>query len=845
MQAVKRFLYPFRSLAVMALALSLGAPAVYARSGEPPLSYQAKVDPLALVDTIVAPAIDAKGLRLSKALTTEPGPVRFAEAFDTDCTLETYGTWEVLPDGARLWRVRVDAPGATDLNFGFSLFVLPKGATLHVWSEEYDYHEGPYTAADNKPHRQLWTPPVPGSRAVIELYVPADVVGEPEVWLTHINRGFRDFFGLEPQAKQQSCHNDTICSVGDPWRDPIRSVGAYSINGIDACTGTMIRDVPGTFRNFFLTANHCGVNANNDASVVVFWNYESPSCGQLGGGSRAQNQTGATLRASKYDVDFALLELDDTPPLAFNVFYSGWDRTGNAPSSAVGIHHPGVEEKAISFTSVPLTVIRSCTCFLCLGTTHWQVNGWNSGATEGGSSGSGLWHGTTKRLIGTLSGGGSSCSAPQRTDCYGRFSWAWDAGSDVSSRLRDWLDPGNTGVHVVDGIYPTPPPPLPAPTLTSPTGGEQFTGGSIINVTWNRNGAPANSSLVLEYQTCVAPQRWVEVGASAPGATTFAWRVPHIACNGYRIRIKQRATGFTDSVYDTGGTFEILPGPPDALGDFDQDRKWDLAIFELASGNWYILQSASAQLRVQNWGYSATIPVPGDYDGDGLTDIAIFEPTTGNWYILGSKDGFLLRNWGYFATQPVPGDYDADGKTDVAVFEPSTGTWYIRQSSNSGLRLQNWGYHLTVPVPCDYDGDGATDIAVFEKATGTWYILGSASGFNAITLGNAATVPVPCDYDADGKCDVAVFTPATGSWQIRSSRSGAVSVRNWGYSQTGPVPCDFDGDSLCDVAVYERASGNWLINQSTTGFRQRNWGYNGTVPAVPQQLINRIMGLTP
>ena len=158
------------------------------------------------------------------------------------------------------------------------------------------------------------------------------------------------------------------------------------------------------------------------------------------------------FRASKYDVDFSLIELDEMPDATFNVFYSGWNRSGTAPSGCVGIHHPNIDEKSISFCTTPLTTINSC-----VGTggssTHWRVV-WSSGVTEPGSSGSGIWDPSNHQLIGTLSGGGSSCSTPTSADCYGKFSVAWASGASSSDRLRDWLDPQNTGVSSVVGADP-------------------------------------------------------------------------------------------------------------------------------------------------------------------------------------------------------------------------------------------------------------------------------------------------------------------------------------------------------------------------------------------------------
>ena len=62
---------------------------------------------------------------------------------------------------------------------------------------------------------------------------------------------------------------------------------------------------PGT-KQYFLTADHCGINAGNAASLVTFWNYEnstcrplgSPASGGAGDGQLTQFMTGATFRAT-------------------------------------------------------------------------------------------------------------------------------------------------------------------------------------------------------------------------------------------------------------------------------------------------------------------------------------------------------------------------------------------------------------------------------------------------------------------------------------------------------------------------------------------------------------------
>src|SRR5258708_463375 len=72
-----------------------------------------------------------------------------------------------------------------------------------------------------------------------------------------------------------------------------------------------------------------------------------------------------------------------------------------------GIHHPAGSHKRISF-GVTSQIFSD---------QFFQGVVWNSGVTEGGSSGPGLWEGSPAdaRLVGELSGGASDCADPTIT----------------------------------------------------------------------------------------------------------------------------------------------------------------------------------------------------------------------------------------------------------------------------------------------------------------------------------------------------------------------------------------------------------------------------------------------
>ena len=76
---------------------------------------------------------------------------------------------------------------------------------------------------------------------------------------------------------------------------------------------------------------------------------------------------------------------------------------------------------------------------------YWDIDSWDDGTTEPGSSGSPLFDGETHRIIGQLYGGVASCTN-FGYDTYGKTSVSWGLG------LNTYLDPNNTGIEFIDGI---------------------------------------------------------------------------------------------------------------------------------------------------------------------------------------------------------------------------------------------------------------------------------------------------------------------------------------------------------------------------------------------------------
>lgn len=430
-------------------------------------------------DALALPALDNDALARQHdeaARRAGPAPLRFAEPVPVSVDPEIRPGWSLAPDGTRIWRLAVSSPGAYSLGFGFTRFRVPEGATLWIYPEGRAPEYRPFTAADNEVHGELWTPIVPGDRAIIELNLPPSSQPTPfDLELGQVTHAFRPVLLTEAEKDEAgarrsgSCNVDVVCPQGAPYGDIIRSVGAYTVGGIDFCSGAAINNTADDSRALFLTADHCGINSSNSPQVVVYWNYQNSTCrtpgsgasGANGDGSRSQFNSGTVELGDGSSSDWSILEFDDPILEAANVYLAGWDRRDLAPTSAIAIHHPSVEEKRISFENDPTSITSYLSNNPQASGTHIRIADWDLGTTEGGSSGSPLFN-TDRRIVGQLHGGFASCTS-QTPDWYGRMFRSMNDG------LAAILDPSGTGAQTLDGREAEAPPPPPGTVTVAAT----------------------------------------------------------------------------------------------------------------------------------------------------------------------------------------------------------------------------------------------------------------------------------------------------------------------------------------------------------------------------------------
>ncbi|GBL36375.1 hypothetical protein EMGBD1_00620 [Anaerolineaceae bacterium] len=114
---------------------------------------------------------------------------------------------------------------------------------------------------------------------------------------------------------------------------------------------------------------------------------------------------------------------------------------------------------------------------------------------------------------------------------------------------------------------------------------------------------------------------------------------------------------------------------------------------------------------IVNWGEGGgvDIPVPGDYDGDRRADLAVYQPTRALWAVRSLVTGAISSvTWGIAGTDdlPVVGDFDGDGTADRTIYRRSTAQWITKFSSGRPPIAITWGEAASrdYPIPApDFD----------------------------------------------------------------------------------------------------------------------------------------------
>ena len=392
-------------------------------------------------------------------------------------TLSNTGLWKTLPNGDRQWQMHIKSPGAEAISFLFEVFKIYGGTTLNIQDLTGKPLHNTLTSKDVESHFMQNAALCFGDEMILTLHEPA-YTKTSEILIDRIIYNYRSTGNPSVQKINESdaCEINVNCSpVGDNWQDEKKGVARiYVVEGGGAgwCTGSVVNNTALDCKPLFLTALHCGVSAttSNMNQWKFYFRYESTNCTNPSTAGTLDDYfiSGCVRLADAADgggttgSDFLLVQMGTLANQAatittmksanFSCYWNGWDANTTATTGGACIHHPAGDIKKIStFNGTTVS-----TTWGSVSNTHWRVT-WSAnsnghGVTEGGSSGSPLFNNSSGRIIGTLTGGGSFCTALNSPDLYGKMSYHWTSnGTPNNERLKTYLDPGNTGLLVLNG----------------------------------------------------------------------------------------------------------------------------------------------------------------------------------------------------------------------------------------------------------------------------------------------------------------------------------------------------------------------------------------------------------
>ncbi len=259
------------------------------------------------------------------------------------------------------------------------------------------------------------------------------------------------------------CQININCTEGQRYnneKNGVMRIRMVSEEGIALCTGTLMNNTANNDIPYVLTAYHCLRPPSGMLNTLYdMWrfdfNYESSSCANPASEPTFVSLKGAELIAEWADTDMMLVRILEALPTNQNFYFNGWNvDSTHLPEKSVIIHHPAGDIKKISSDNDRITIHDATIPWdnntVSSARSHF-VNDFDDAVYQPGSSGCGLFN-DRGLVIGQLHGGPLSDDMCTIGIGYsGRLFVSWNSGTTAKERLKDWLDPTNSGVTSLMG----------------------------------------------------------------------------------------------------------------------------------------------------------------------------------------------------------------------------------------------------------------------------------------------------------------------------------------------------------------------------------------------------------
>lgn len=384
----------------------------------------------------------------TKALISDQRSYAIGHVAQVHFTPQKDGTWEVLENETRVWRMGLVSNGAASMSVVLAQLNMPDGGKLFVYNPSQTQVLGAFGIENQNESGILPIRPLIGDSLIIEYQEPADAAFSGTFCIERVahNRSTSTFNGSNKCSPHALFTNDL-----PEQKQAVCLLYVVSATQSSFGSGCLINNPEG--KPYVYTAAH-NFKATDDATrTIYYFNYAVTEQDSTIQGSQECSIGGSSMRAWATDIDMALVELNQMPPRDYRPYLAGWNRSKSPQAPLICIQHPRGDSKRMSYANAaPVKSDYAGYFENQIKKGWWYIRRWNKGCTEAGSSGSPLFD-KNGWIIGALSGGQSDCAQPIN-DYYARLDTAWNHHNEPSKQLAHWLDPKHTNAMTMTGIDP-------------------------------------------------------------------------------------------------------------------------------------------------------------------------------------------------------------------------------------------------------------------------------------------------------------------------------------------------------------------------------------------------------
>ena len=175
------------------------------------------------ISTISTEKLDFENLTYQEKIDQANGlPYKFGHSFDVDINFFDVATIDLLPNGDKIYRLKINSLDAYSINLIFNQFHLIENTTLFIYSNDQEDIIGAFSHQNNKSYKRFSTAPVKGDSIILEFFEPHMTNQESIINISNIINGYKDVFrGYEDS---EECHNNVNCAEFQSWNDEVNSV---------------------------------------------------------------------------------------------------------------------------------------------------------------------------------------------------------------------------------------------------------------------------------------------------------------------------------------------------------------------------------------------------------------------------------------------------------------------------------------------------------------------------------------------------------------------------------------------------------------------------------------------